>query len=200
MDGHHEANVSRYLNHYILPVWLFPIIQVARRTPLKGMDDSFYRNLQTLDINMHFDFDPGLAYLFLLPTLRTLRLSCVECSVPLQNEANWPMKSRSSSVASLILDGADIPGTLIGLLITSCRELSCFRFKHVCGEGRPLSCSAEIMSGLAQQQDSLRTLHFDPSIQLPDHDMTYMRTDGFWKLHALERLSIPFWTLLGRPQ
>ncbi|KAF7676148.1 hypothetical protein GT037_005653 [Alternaria burnsii] len=201
MDGHHKASVSRYRNHYILPVWLFPIIQVAWRTPLKGMDDSFYRNLQTLDINMQFDFGPGLTYLFLLPTLRTLRLSCVECSVPFQNEADWPIKSRSSSVASLILDGADISGTLIRLLITSCRKLSCFKFKHVRGKGRPLSCSAEIMSGLAQQQDSLRTLHFDPSIHLPDRDdMTYTRTDDFWKLHALERLCTPFSALLGEPQ
>ncbi|CAN9431331.1 unnamed protein product [Alternaria alternata] len=203
MDGHHNFyGISSIDQRYELPVWLIPIIQVARKTPLNGMDHSFYRNLQTLDIEMQFSFDTSLAYLFLLPTLQTLRLSWMVSQIPFEDEANWPVKSRSSSVASLILDQAEISGTLIRLLITSCRELSCFKYSNGSVEEMPLSCSAEIMSGLAQQQDTLRTLYLEPH-QRGEYDyegMTLTRIDGFHKLYALERLYTPFWALLGKPQ
>ncbi|KAI4926662.1 hypothetical protein J4E85_006956 [Alternaria conjuncta] len=55
------------------------------------------------------------------------------------------------------------------------------------------------MSGLEQQQDSLRVLHLAPKDDncRDEPDLTHARVDSFHRLHALENLSTSFRVLLG---
>ena len=89
-------------------------------------------------------------------------------------------------------------------MIISCRAQSQFTFEHWTGDGRlRRKYLVEIMSALEKQHDTLRVLKLEPNDFEPNNmgleHLTYTRLDGFHKLCALEKLSVPFRTLMGRP-
>ena len=114
-------------------------------------------------------------------------------------DSNQVLSSRE-----LVLDQFDLPGRLTSLMIISCRTLSQFTFEHWTGDGRlRRKYLVEIMSALEKQHDTLRVLKLEPNDFEPNNmgleHLTYTRLDGFHKLCALEKLSVPFRALMGRP-
>lgn len=187
------------------PVWLYPTVQVAQSNLINSVNNPSYNELRTIDIDTQDGSCSSsiVACLFTLPSLRTLRLS-VETGMWMMGKGeDWLIQERSSSVSTLILHRVMISTIHTKLMIMSCKELS--RFEYVWDWGdNSLRGLPEIMSGLEQEQGSLRILRLDPthtrSRDLGDvPDLAFARVDGFRRLHALEKLTISFQTLPGRP-
>jgi len=184
-----------------LPIWLYPIIQGAQSNLANATSDPSYGHLQIIDIDMQSVITPLVGHLFALPSLQMVRLNAMTDSYKLAEEnINWPVQKRSSSVSTLLLYDVDIPSTWMKLMITSCKHLS--RFEYAGPKYQGSTCILpHIMSDLEQQQDSLRVLHLAPEDDdcRDEPDLTHARVDGFHRLHALENLSTSFRVLLGRP-
>lgn len=184
------------------PIWLYPIIQVAQRNLIKSVNNPFYNELRTIDINMQNGacYSLTVACLFVLPSLRKLRLSVKAGVWSMLEGEDWPIQERSSSVSTLILHRVKISAIHTKLMIMSCKELS--RFEYVRDSSNDsLRGLPEIMSGLEQQQDKLRILRLDFTHRDPRDapDLNHARIDGFHRLYALEKLTTSFQILLGRP-
>jgi hypothetical protein len=65
-------------------------------------------------------------------------------------------------------------------------------------EEMPLSCSAEIMSGLAQQQDTLRTLYLEPH-QRGEYDYEGMTLHAHRRFSQTVRTRETLYAVLGSP-
>lgn len=187
------------------PMWLYPIIEVAQSNLINGVNNPFYNELRTIDIDMHDGScsSPNVACLFALSSLRTLRLG-VETGVWVMDEGeDWPIQRRSSSVSTLILHRVNHELRMYSRNHMSCKELS--RSEYVWDwVDDSLSGLPQIMSGLEQQQGSLRILRLDPTLTRSHNlgdvlDLAYARVDGFRCSNALEKLTISFQILLGRP-
>jgi hypothetical protein len=181
-----------------LPIWLCPVIEAmavghSPSAPLKSLG---YDKLHTMEINMQQVYHEDMAYLFLLPNLRRLRLEdLMSEDFDASQDMPWPIAAGVSGLSTLELPSTRAPGSLISRFITSCKaleHLECCRCDFV-RDGKTW-CQA-IVSALEYQALSLKTLSLDPG---PIREGS--RVEGFDKLHALQSLRTPFHVLMGRPK
>jgi hypothetical protein len=189
-----------------LPIWLRSLTEAAQSMPTEIVGVARYNNLHTLNINMQLEYHSDVAYLFLLPGLRKLRLESMSHQDwrfgPLPDR--WPVGAAVSNLHTLELIYLHITGNQVVYMINSCKALSHLK----CDWGTRLSIEGthewtqEIAHALERHSHTLKTLLLDPKedeqdLRIPWFD--WPRIEGLEKLSELQSLTIPFYVLTGRP-
>jgi hypothetical protein len=203
VEGKWRDGISRI---DVLPLWLYPLIEAAQSIPVEALGGAKYNNLQTLDINLQFQYNSDVAYLFLLPGLRKLRLANIFHSDgrlgPLVDR--WPVGAAISSLHTLELPNLRITGDQVVNMINSCKALSHLRCDwepgHLVQDAH--GWTQRIVSALEHHSQTLKTLLLEPeepkrSFLMPCFD--WPRIEGLKKLSELQSLTTSFYVLMGRP-
>jgi hypothetical protein len=189
----------------VLPLWLYPLIEAAQSIPADVLGGAQYNNLQTLDINMQFQYNSDVAYFFLLPGLRKLRLANIFHSDgrlgPLVDR--WPVGAAVSSLHTLELPNLRITGDQVVHMINSSKALSHLRCDwepgHLVQDVH--GWTQRIVSALEHHSQTLKTLLLEPeepkqNLFMPWFD--WPRIEGLQKLSELQSLTTAFYVLMGR--
>jgi hypothetical protein len=190
----------------ILPIWLHPLIEAAQSIPAEIPGGAKYSNLQALDINMSLQYSSDVAYLFLLPSLRKLRLANILHHDwrfgPLADR--WPVGAAVSNLHTLELPHLGITGDQVVHMINSCKALSLLQCAWAPGHTvrDAHGWTQRIVSALERHSRTLKTLLLEPhedvqSLFMPSFD--WPRIEGLEKLSELQSLITAFHVLMGRP-
>jgi hypothetical protein len=192
-----------------LPIWLRPIIEVAQRMPTNTTKSARYHRLHALEIDMQMTYEPDLAYLFVLPGLRKLRMSDLKC-MALDRDATdrWPVGAAISSLHTLELFDISVSAATILHMINSCKAISRFkcRWANEYAFGCAFMWCQEVVAGLEQHSQTLQSLLLDPAEDPDqitariDEGLNLQPVDGLSKLHALQSLTTPLYVLTGKPE
>ena len=182
---------------HTMPVYLEPIFHSLAQLPANIEKVECYARLHTLDIDMNKVFSDQIPRLFLLPSLRNLRISgaCYQWSNAV---CPWPTPPKSSNVKSLRFDLSRIPSSVMVSMINSCKAISLFQ------SSRPKRFNdrwiTRVLSALEEHHNSLQRMVLDVGYLPWRPDAACCRINNLHRFDRLELLMIPFVWLMGKPQ
>ncbi|KAF2829904.1 hypothetical protein CC86DRAFT_464398 [Ophiobolus disseminans] len=162
-------------------------------------EKGIFKNLRTLEISLSDEFSPDLAYLFLLPCLRRLRLENISCGHHMDDASiQWPVPESSSNVQTLEVGFNGAPAAVPMHMIATCKSLSVFDCKRAGVSYYNIeSWLGAILVSLERHATSLLKLTIDLRRCVPRK--TYKARESFHRFQKLKSLSIPLEVLMGGP-
>ena len=144
-----------------------------------------------------------MAYIFALPSLRTVRLSNIKCAHDPESDIpvhHWPLPLESSGVHTLLLHDVCVPSDFISCILKSCKALRHFHYEiELVSNPWNLDNLDAIFGAHEPQRASLEVLSLQNTADyFEEHDVR-VPLGGFEEPCALKSLSAPFTLLMGKP-